>query len=71
MKIFRLKFRAFPDVSVDEMDIEAETLILAHGEFKKIFPKGVILVSGVVGEAEEIVDNVVYVDFQTRKRIAA
>lgn len=68
MKAFRLKYRPFPNVFTDEMDIEADTLILAHKEFKKVFPKGQILVSGEIG-AEVIVDNVIYVDFQTRKRI--
>lgn len=72
MKTFRLKYRPFPNVFIDEMDIEAETLILAHVELKKVFPNGVILVSGEVGvPVDEELDNVIYVDFKARKRIAA
>lgn len=43
MRNFVLKFKPFPNAFMDDMKIEAPTLLKAADEFTKVFPKGRIL----------------------------
>lgn len=43
MRNFVLKFKPFPNAFMDDMKIEAPTLLKAADSFKKSFPKGRIL----------------------------
>lgn len=43
MKNYMLKFRPFAHAYIDDMTIQAESLLKAADEFKKAFPKGRII----------------------------
>lgn len=70
MNRFVLKFRPFESAFIDDMIIESETLLLAHEEFKKVFPRGVVIDIQPEEFAEKLLDNVIYVDFRLKKRVA-
>lgn len=69
MKTFVVKFKPFANAYSDEMTTESETLAGASENFFIAFPQGEIL--AIAPMVFEEVDNVIYVDFKAKRRMAA
>ena len=65
MTNYMLKFKPFANAFEDEMKIEAESLLKAADEFKKVFPKGRII--EIQPEFITKLNSVIYYNFQPQR----